>query len=193
MRDVRPGDSAVVASLDTCSNRMPRFSVSFGETTQRSCTYAEVVVRLNSAPRCGIQRCTRDVPGTNMRNRMAVGVEHRRAGRQPEVGHEHVASRALRVGADARVDEVLDAALQLVAAETAARGEVAEARRQLAVVALFRVARVEVRRVVLILRAGARQERRVEDVGRRAADPSVAKVLLRVLRRQQHARVSAPL
>ena len=104
---------------------MPRFSVSCGDTTQRSCTYAEVVVWLNSAPRCGIQRCTRVVPGTNMRNRMAVRVLHGHAARHPNVGQEHVTGRALCVRAHALVDEVLEAALQLVAAETAVRREVA--------------------------------------------------------------------
>src|SRR5688500_9300199 len=55
-----------VASLPGCSSRKPRFSVSGGETIHRSCTYADVVVWLNLAPRCGIQRCTRVVPGTNI-------------------------------------------------------------------------------------------------------------------------------
>ena len=176
-----------VASLAACSKRMPRFSVSCGETIQRSCTYAEVVVWLNSAPRWGIQRCTRAMPGTNS----GIGWPSASStGAPPDIDGSRPGTRSPSSSVRSRpraVDEVLDAALQLMAAEAAARGEVADARRQLTVVALFGVARVEVRRVVLILRAGARQERRIEDVGRRPADALGRESLLRVLRRQQHA------
>ena len=56
-------------------------------------------------------------PGGSPVPKVAVDVVGRRRAVQPVIGLEHVAARALRVAADARRHEVLEAAFQLVRAE----------------------------------------------------------------------------
>ena len=70
------------------------------------------------APRSGIQVCSRDVPGTNRGiSRPFASSSGLPSASELVVGLEDVAAQALRVAADARRGEVLEAALDLVGAQ----------------------------------------------------------------------------
>ena len=144
-----------VALLLTFSKRSPRSNV---ERRRRH----PVVVHEQRRRRQVDRRAAQRLPdlharrtGNEARHQVAVGIELRAvAGVELVVGLEDVAGRGLRIAADAGGDEVLEAALDLVRAGTARRQQLRDAAGQLAVVALFRIRRVEVWRVVLQRRRG---------------------------------------
>ncbi len=126
------------------------------------------------------------------RDRTAARVEHRLAGRiDGVIGREHVPGRRLRVTADARAHEVLRAALQVVGAGARRRQQARHASGNLLVVPLFRIGRVEIRRVIkepARRRRTQRPERRVHEARARPAIVLELLTLLRVLQRGENAR-----
>ena len=136
-------------------------------------------------PRAAGKKSTELMPGHEHRNRPG------RSSRAPaapaasvtKVGVEDVRRRRLRVAAGPLAAEPLVPALGLVAAGQVP--VVGHAAGELPVVAVLRVGRVEVRRVVEALALLDRQERRIEDVRARAAVAGELIAPLRILRLDQ--------
>ena len=157
-----------VASLPTYSNRSPRSSVSRGEATQWSVHEQPTSSPgQSSAPRCGCQICTRDVPGTKRgisgrRHRAPGGCWRRACSRSGRRSRSRSASCRRRAWDTKYSNPPLTSCVP-----AARRQQLRDAAGQLSVVALFRIGRVEIRRVVLQAgrdaRRAARQERRIED------------------------------
>jgi hypothetical protein len=127
--------------------------------------------------------------GNEDRDQPVLRVEHRiAAGIGLIVGIEHVIVRRLRVAAGAPCPEMLEPGLEVVAAGPIGGEEVRHRSRQLFVVAILGVGRVEVRRVVMSEILRQRDERRAKDVGAGAAGAAKAEPLLRVLRGREQPR-----
>src|SRR5687767_4845275 len=101
-----------------------------------------------------------------------------------------MAGGRLRVAADAAAHEVLGAALQLVASVLARGQQIRGAAGELAIVALFRIRRIEIGRVVDetardAWRRPERSERRVDQLRGRYPVPLKPLHFLRVLKRRE--------
>ena len=161
---------------------MPRSSVRWGETLHRSCAYSDVVVMsiCGAAHRQPVldhrlaRHEDRDQPSLAVEHRIALDVGD-------VVGVEHVVGGRLRVAAGVGGREVLDPALDVVAAGAGPGEQPGHRSGELLVVAILGVGGVEVRRVVVAEVLRQRDERRIEDVGGRAALVAEAQLLAREL------------
>ena len=128
-------------------------------------------------------------PRLEDRRHAALGVERRAAARDGIVRAEHVAGGGLRVAAHVAAGVVLEARLHVVGARAGRRQHPVQRSRGLPVVAVLGVGRVEVGGAVEAIGRNARHaagpERRLEDVGFRAAGVARAEVAARHLNRGQ--------